>query len=94
MPSFDLLPAFNRDLVVEEKWWLDGSHYARTAEAWATNLQSRRAEVRPILADVYGPDARTWFVRWHIFFLACAELFWFNQGTEWGVGHYRFCHRG
>jgi cyclopropane-fatty-acyl-phospholipid synthase len=29
-------------------------------------------------------------VRWRLFYLACSELFAFNGGQEWGVGHYVF----
>ncbi len=90
MPSIDLLPQFQRDLLVDEHWYLDGRHYAKTAEAWVVNLDARRETIMPILDEAYGDDARKWFVRWRMFFLACAELFQHDNGQQWGVGHYRF----
>ncbi|MHC5109126.1 MAG: SAM-dependent methyltransferase [Planctomycetota bacterium] len=93
MPSVDLLPAFQRDLDLDEKWFMNGTHYARTAEAWLENLDRHRNEVMPILEQVYGRDAAKWLVRWRLFFMACAELFGYANGDEWGVAHYRFCAR-
>jgi cyclopropane-fatty-acyl-phospholipid synthase len=29
-------------------------------------------------------------MRWRLFFLSCAELFGYEQGTRWWVGHYLF----
>ena len=43
----------------------------------------------PVLRDTYGAAAGTWLQRWHIFFLACEELFGFRNGSEWAVSHYR-----
>ena len=34
--------------------------------------------------------ARRWFARWQVFYLACAELFNYNGGDEWGVTHLLF----
>lgn len=49
----------------------------------------------PILADVYGSqDAKLWFQRWRIFFLACAELFGSRNGNEWWVTHVRMVNEG
>ena len=48
----------------------------------------------PIFRRVYGEArARQWWHRWRVFFLACAELFAYRGGTEWGVSHYRFARR-
>jgi cyclopropane-fatty-acyl-phospholipid synthase len=91
MPSEDLLPRFDRDLVVEERWRVDGRHYARTAEQWLANLDARRAAARAALAARPGPDGPdTALRRWRVFFLACAELFGYGGGSEWFVAHLRF----
>jgi cyclopropane-fatty-acyl-phospholipid synthase len=84
MPSADLLRRFADHLRVETQWHVDGTHYARTAEAWYANLLAHRREVIAILGD-----ARR-FQRWRVFFLACAEMFGYRAGTEWQVSHYRF----
>lgn len=94
MPSDDLLFSFQKDLVIEDHWWVNGTHYQETAEAWLDNLDARRADIIPIMRAVYGPsDYTKWFQRWRIFFMACAELFGYGKGEEWGVSHYRMKNR-
>ncbi|MHC4407814.1 MAG: SAM-dependent methyltransferase [Planctomycetota bacterium] len=91
MPSFDLLGTIQDSIPLEESWAVDGTHYAQTSEAWLRNLDNRRAEVMPVLERTYGKrEAARWFQRWRIFFLACAELFGYESGKQWIVGHYRF----
>jgi cyclopropane-fatty-acyl-phospholipid synthase len=89
MPAFDLLPRVAGALTVEDRWWLDGTHYQRTAAAWRENLEARRGAVLGVLRAHYGREAERWYHRWRMFFLACEELFGYAGGTEWGVGHYR-----
>lgn len=92
MPSLDLLPRFDEHFETEDRWAVSGEHYSKTARAWRENLEARREEVWPILERTYG-DAKTWYHRWRLFFLACEELFGFHGGSEWLVGHYRFSPR-
>jgi cyclopropane-fatty-acyl-phospholipid synthase len=82
MPSDDLMLRFTEDLVVADHWRVNGSHYARTAEAWLENLDASRPEALAVLGSEQALN------EWRVFFLACAELFGFAGGNEWVVSHY------
>lgn len=91
MPSHGLLPSLSRpDLKLAGDWFLPGTHYGRTSEAWLANVDARRGEVLEVLRGAYGADAPVWLARWRLFFMACTELFNYRGGTEWGVSHYVF----
>ena len=88
MPSDGYFQRCQRDLVVAQTWRVEGTHYQKTCEAWLARMDARRSEVMPLLAETYGEDeAALWFVRWRLFFLACAELFGYRGGQEWFVTH-------
>jgi len=90
MPSDDLPTHFTQDLKVREHWVVGGQHYQQTAEAWLARMDQSRSAIMPILADTYGAeDARRWWIRWRVFFMACAELWGWRRGEEWVVSHYR-----
>jgi len=93
MPSHDLLLQFNDALTVRESWQLPGTHYGKTAEAWLTNMDAHETEVRAIFRSTYGQrEEQRWWIYWRIFFMSCAELWNFREGSEWMVSHYRFDH--
>lgn len=89
MPDQSLLFDVPAGVQVADHWQWDGTHYERTANAWLANLDANREELMYVLADHYGQsEAARWFGRWRMFFMACAELFGYRQGSEWQVGHY------
>jgi cyclopropane-fatty-acyl-phospholipid synthase len=90
MPSDDLLLYFQRDVRLLEHWQVPGWHYALTSEAWLRNMDHHRAELMPVMARVYGTQARRWWVYWRVFFMSCAELWGYDGGREWLVSHYLF----
>lgn len=111
MPSADLLLYFQKNLKVEEQWWVSGKHYARTCEVrlhpsstatqtstadsrqqdWLANMNANKDLIWPHLEKTYGKDnTAMWFYRWQIFYMACAELFAYQDGQTWGVSHYLF----
>ena len=66
-----------------ERWLVDGTHYARTAEAWLERLRANEDEIA-------GRFGRAFLGEWRVFFLACAELWGYRGGAEWLVAHYLF----
>jgi len=90
MPSEDLVERIESPFEIDDRWTVGGQHYARTSECWLRNLDANRDVVLPLLRATYGErDAETWFRRWRVFFLACAELFGFEHGSQWVVSHQR-----
>ena len=91
MPSADLPLFFQDDLRIEKRWRWNGTHYQKTANAWLANMDADRDSIKPILKATYGDaEVSRWWSRWRIFFMACAELFGYDDGAEWMVGHYLF----
>jgi len=91
MPSHDYLPGTDAHLQCEADWWQDGTHYQKTAEAWLHNTDANRPAILALFKQTYGDAAASvWLQRWRIFFMACAELWGYKGGREWGVSHYRF----
>ena len=90
MPSDDLFLYFQKDLLLQEHWKVNGSHYQKTSEAWLSNMDKSKDAIMPIFKEVYGDDAKKWWNYWRIFFMSCAELWGYNSGEEWLVSHYLF----
>ena len=91
MPSDDLPLQFQDNLKLAQRWRWDGTHYQKTANAWLQNMDANKEAITPILVQTYGAkDAQMWRNRWRIFYMACAELFGYNNGQEWWVTHYLF----
>ncbi|MEY3174291.1 MAG: hypothetical protein RLZZ436_2205 [Planctomycetota bacterium] len=94
MPAQNLLLNCQQHLQLERQWLWDGTHYEKTSNAWLQRMDSDPAATTAVLKATYGRDWRIWWSRWRIFFMSCAELFGYNNGSEWFVSHYLFTSRG
>lgn len=91
MPSDHLLLYFNDHFKVIDHWRVSGTHYQKTSEAWLANMDKHKKAIMPLFEETYGKEhAVKWWVYWRIFFMACAELWGYNNGNEWMVSHYLF----
>ncbi len=91
MPSNNLFSYFNDDLKIVDQWEVNGMHYSKTSEAWLKNMDKHKAEIIPLFEKTYGKENATkWWVYWRIFYMACAELWGYDNGKEWMVVHYLF----
>ncbi|MBV1878916.1 MAG: cyclopropane-fatty-acyl-phospholipid synthase family protein [Pseudomonadales bacterium] len=91
MPSYDLPLSIDSNLELEDRWAINGTHYAKTSRAWLNQLDANRTQAIEVLKNSHDPTPEIiLFNRWRMFFMACEELFAYNQGNEWHVGHYLF----
>lgn len=91
MPCDDMPLYFQDDLKINTSWAWDGKHYAKTANAWLKNMDENKIKVMDIINKTYGREqGQLWWMRWRLFFMACAELFAYNHGQQWHVMHYQF----
>ncbi|MBI4081416.1 MAG: class I SAM-dependent methyltransferase [Candidatus Lambdaproteobacteria bacterium] len=78
------LLAHQRHLRVEAQWFLNGSNYRRTLEAWLANFWHNLDRIREETAI----DDR--FVKlWDLYLRACVAVFAAQRGTFFGNGQYR-----
>ncbi|HSZ85709.1 MAG TPA: class I SAM-dependent methyltransferase [Puia sp.] len=91
MPGDNLLFYFDDEIPVEKHWHVSGMHYSKTSEAWLKNMDAHKKKIMPLFAKTYGEkNTLKWWVYWRIFFMACVELWKYNNGDEWMVSHYLF----
>lgn len=89
MPGEDLPSKLAHPFRIEQQWTWSGEHYQKTSEAWLQNMTRKRDLVLPVLEETYGrKELKKWWNRWRVFFMSCAELFGYNNGSEWRVSHY------
>ncbi|KAI9145625.1 S-adenosyl-L-methionine-dependent methyltransferase [Paraphysoderma sedebokerense] len=88
MPSHDLFMYFQNDLTVAKSWAVNGKHYGRTSREWLRNMDKNVALRDKVMAGYGLGETKRWWNRWRVFYLAVEELFNYNDGEEWMVGHY------
>ncbi len=90
MPATSTFLHFQDHLQLRQHWQWSGQAYERTANAWLENMDRNQAQLKPLFEQTYADQAAIWWQRWRIFFMACAELFGYDHGREWVIGHFLF----
>jgi cyclopropane-fatty-acyl-phospholipid synthase len=94
MPSHDLMLRFQEHLVVQDRWAVSGTHYARTLRAWLARLDANAAEALAVLERHLGArEARRQLAAWRLYMISTAELWDHDQGDEWLVSQYLLAPR-
>ena len=96
MPSHELLPRFQRDLVVEDSWVVPGWHYARTLRAWLERLDGSFDEALEVLQRDGRSRAQALRLLggWRLFLLSTEQIWKYRGGNRWLVSHYLLAPRG
>jgi cyclopropane-fatty-acyl-phospholipid synthase len=95
MPSHDLIAHFQEHMLLEHTWALPGTHYARTLDAWLSQLDQNRAQALALLsAGRSRRQARTLLAGWRLFLISTRAMWQAHAGNHWLVSHYRLLPRG
>lgn len=90
MPGENLFDNFTGKYIKKQQWNINGRHYGKSLEAWLSKMDSNKPEIMDVFGKAYGKQAEKFWIYWRIFFMACAETFKMNGGTEWQVSHYLY----
>ena len=91
MPCENIFSFFENSLLVANKWKINGTHYQKTSNAWLKNFLDKKEIIHTIFSQKNGDkNAKTTYINWKIFFIACAQLFGYKKGTDYMVYHYLF----
>ena len=95
MPSHELLPHFQRDLVLIDEWIVPGTHYARTLTAWLANLDANAERALEVLREAGHSEAqaRRLLGGWRLFLISTAVIWRYRGGNRWLVSHYLLGNR-
>lgn len=91
MPNHDLFRDLESDLNYQKSWMLSGTHYEKTSNAWLDKMDSNKTKILELFRrNNSNSVAKKKFYFWRLFFIACAEIFGYNGGSEWIISHHLF----
>ena len=85
----------NSNLDYQKSWKLSGTHYEKTSNAWLEKMDSNKREILELFNKKNNATvSKRKFHFWRLFFIACAEIFGYENGSEWIVSHHLFKKSG
>lgn len=94
IPSTKFFSFFNDDLNIEDQWYLPGTEYAITLDAWLEKLKKEKHACLEIFRKNGYANPTLEYEKWRMFYMFCSESFGYNQGREWMVAYYLFGKSG
>ncbi|MGI9184192.1 MAG: SAM-dependent methyltransferase [Solirubrobacteraceae bacterium] len=90
MPSHELLPHFQADVVLADEWIVPGTHYARTLRAWLARLDENGEAALEVLRGAGRSErqARRLLASWRLFLISTDVIWRYRGGNRWLVSHY------
>ena len=93
IPSTKLFMFFTKHLVVDDTWYIRGSEYSKTLDAWLNNLHKNRLALENIFRKNGYASPSYELEKWRMFYIMSSVSFGFNKGKEWMVAYYTFSKR-
>ena len=87
MPNLNIFYDIKSPFIVENLWSESGCNYSRTLELWLEKLKSNKNSILNINLNDSNLNSKVFYNRWTVFILACSELFNYNNGNEYLIGH-------
>jgi len=88
IPSTKLFQFFNEHLRVADTWYLRGTDYGKTLDAWLDELHVKKDEAMSIFKKNGYEDPSLEYEKWRMFYLMSSASFRFNAGRDWMVAYY------
>ena len=91
MPNHNLFKDLKSNLEYQKSWMLSGDHYEKTSNAWLNNMDQNKRKILSLFERSNSSTiAKRKFHFWRLFYIACAEIFGYEDGNEWVVSHHLF----
>ena len=95
MPNHNLFKDLKSNLEYQKSWILSGEHYERTSNAWLDKMDQNKSKILSLFErSNISSVAKRKFHFWRLFYIACAEIFGYDNGNEWVVSHHLFKKSG
>ena len=86
---YDMIPSCDRHLKTVDKWFINGSNYCRTLQAWLKNFDHSQDQIKEL---DYGINYHRFRRIWRLYLLWCSAYFNACQGEILGNGQYLMVH--
>ena len=91
MPNHNLFKDLKSNLEYQKSWMLSGEHYEKTSNAWLDKMDQNKRKILSLFERSNSSTiAKRKFHFWRLFYIACAEIFGYEDGNEWVVSHHLF----